>query len=159
MFTNNAGVPPYTLKGKQRVAYETLWRKLAAAKSAGLRIPCTERTADDYIPDGHQHRVTAREALELCWGCPVMDECGAYAESDRAMSGVWGGRVWRVDRRKEIARERERRRWREMPDEVRQERLRRDRERRAARAAARRSAPGSSGLAVVSLQQLPLTYA
>lgn len=36
----------------------------------------------------------AREALELCAHCPVMDACRAWADSEDNYVGVAGGRVY-----------------------------------------------------------------
>lgn len=36
-----------------------------------------------------------RDATRVCAGCPVIDECAAFAAAIRPPYGVWAGRVWR----------------------------------------------------------------
>lgn len=48
--------------------------------------------ADKWFPgkiaDGYQ---AARNATELCEGCPVLLQCRAYAVADSSLDGIWGG--------------------------------------------------------------------
>lgn len=39
-------------------------------------------------------KLRARQALELCRQCPVVEQCRAWADTERTYVGVAGGRVY-----------------------------------------------------------------
>lgn len=61
-----------------------------------------------FSPDGERGRARRRReaaAKAVCAGCPVQDECAAYAVANREPYGVWGGlsesereAIWRRER-------------------------------------------------------------
>lgn len=49
---------------------------------------------------GSEDRQVQRIAAAMCTACPVIDECGAYAEAAGEPGGVWGGKVWPTSNRR-----------------------------------------------------------
>lgn len=43
------------------------------------------------------------QALALCRGCPVRDQCFDWASADRAFEGVAAGKVWHCGRRETVS--------------------------------------------------------
>lgn len=65
------------------------WRRHAACLSEADWWPLREsRTARPYVDE--------RAAMAVCRGCPVLDECRAFAADVRPVVGVWAGTVWRM---------------------------------------------------------------
>lgn len=54
-----------------------------------LQAAC-EGQADLFFPQGDLTHV--RKALAICRGCPVIRECGNYADERGEKNGIWGGR-------------------------------------------------------------------
>jgi WhiB family redox-sensing transcriptional regulator len=59
---------------------EVAWRE--RAKCVGM--------GDVMFPNGKPE--LTRQAVSICQSCPVVSECGRFAEEVREKSGVWGGR-------------------------------------------------------------------
>ena len=61
------------------------WRTQAACRTAdpALFFPDTEEQAATCLP----------VAAALCAGCPVSEDCAAYAEVSN-VSGIWAGRLY-----------------------------------------------------------------
>jgi WhiB family redox-sensing transcriptional regulator len=57
---------------------------------------CRDADADLFFP---QSEGGAAEALRICSGCPVADECLAWALDSRVGYGIWGGKTERERRR------------------------------------------------------------
>ncbi len=57
---------------------EAGWRLEAACHGRG----------DVFFPGAGQN---ASAAKAICAGCPVIAECGAYADEHKEYAGVWGG--------------------------------------------------------------------
>jgi WhiB family redox-sensing transcriptional regulator len=57
------------------------WREAAA---------CSDRTDVDFFPVGDDIGDIAR-AKAVCAGCPVADECLAFAIQTNQPEGIWGG--------------------------------------------------------------------
>jgi hypothetical protein len=45
-------------------------------------------------------RAATSAAARVCVACPVLAECGQFAEALRPRAGVWAGRLWVQDRRR-----------------------------------------------------------
>ncbi|MCV7253714.1 WhiB family transcriptional regulator [Mycobacterium hackensackense] len=60
-----------------------------------LRAKCRDGDASLFFhPDGERGRARKRRqqlAREVCAGCPVARECGAYSISFQEAFGTWGG--------------------------------------------------------------------
>lgn len=56
---------------------------------------------DLWFPEGPG--ASPRAAQEVCAGCPVLEPCGAYAESEGFTYGVFGGRSMRQVKRRDAA--------------------------------------------------------
>ena len=67
---------------------DTAWMKHGACRTVADR--------DIFFPDRGQ---SGREAKSCCAGCPVRDQCLAYALQNRILHGVWGGANERERRR------------------------------------------------------------
>ena len=50
---------------------------------------CRGMDTDLFFPSADQQPA---EAVEVCKGCPVIVQCGDYAEQHNLTDGVWGGR-------------------------------------------------------------------
>lgn len=47
---------------------------------------------DPWIDPDTFFRITAiEEAKEICQGCPIINQCAAYALKNPEITGVWGG--------------------------------------------------------------------
>lgn len=64
------------------------WQALAACRDADPRL---------FFPEDKSGR--AARAKRVCSGCPVIDECLAYALANHERHGVWGGLSERERRR------------------------------------------------------------
>lgn len=64
------------------------------------RAACRDVDPDLFFP---QTASEMRAAIAICDGCPVKEECGAYADSTRLngypITGVWGGKLRKMSRR------------------------------------------------------------
>lgn len=58
-----------------------------------LRGACREEDPELFFPLGVSGAAVAQaeEAKRVCRGCPVMDECRAWADANKVTDGVWGG--------------------------------------------------------------------
>ena len=54
------------------------------------RAACRGRTAEMF-PTTRSHGRRWRDAVAICVGCPVIEECAAAAEANGEVHGVWGG--------------------------------------------------------------------
>jgi WhiB family redox-sensing transcriptional regulator len=68
------------------------WRAQAACRGAAAGL---------FFPDGHQpgYRAQVAEVKAVCSGCPVREQCRAWALAHPAERGVWGG-LTEADRRR-----------------------------------------------------------
>jgi len=51
---------------------------------------CTNEKMDTFFP-GQGQSSLMREAIDICFTCPVQKECHEYAVDNRIEHGVWGG--------------------------------------------------------------------
>lgn len=73
------GIPPE--------AIET-WNALQGALLNASNTPCNSDNRADWTSG----RGNARQrAIEGCMGCPVLEQCAAYAEAANETGAVWGG--------------------------------------------------------------------
>jgi hypothetical protein len=49
------------------------------------------KCGDDFWSYTEQENLTADDAEELCYGCPLLKLCYDYAVADEISWGVWGG--------------------------------------------------------------------
>lgn len=70
------------LDERSEVLYKELQSKLDKTE-----VPCRKLV---QIFDNPEH-VTPKQAKALCNGCPLIQECGNFAESSRQEYGIWGG--------------------------------------------------------------------
>lgn len=64
------------------------WASLQDALDDQPSTPC--RAHRD--PDLWWSWASSEEASALCWSCPVLAECGAFAAADGVRWGTWAGR-------------------------------------------------------------------
>jgi hypothetical protein len=93
------------LTGQQAAAHARLQHAIGDALKAGCIIPCL-LNPEGWFPKGSP--VKAREAVEWCHTCPVLDECRAYADTTPLDNGptskyhrttaVLGGQWWAGNR-------------------------------------------------------------
>lgn len=72
-----------------RLLLDAHWRDLAA---------CLEEDPTRFFPAGDDAAEVER-AKAVCSGCPVREECLAYAIETHQTHGIWGGRTPRERRR------------------------------------------------------------
>jgi WhiB family redox-sensing transcriptional regulator len=62
----------------------------------GEDVPCAETDPDAYFPEPGSPGSNARalDALKVCAGCPVLQQCFDYAYKDPALIGIWGGTTY-----------------------------------------------------------------
>lgn len=51
---------------------------------------CAQTDPEIWFPD-HKRDGRVKQAISLCQMCPVISECGRYADEIEADYGVWGG--------------------------------------------------------------------
>lgn len=73
------------------------WARLTDRASACLEVlPCAGHGREYWFGSRLEQETAARACLE----CPLMVECGQYADAARERHGVWGGRTeWERGRR------------------------------------------------------------
>lgn len=69
-----------------RPAARPAWLRLQAAIDAAGPTVCRDR--DEWISDNDEDR---EYAANHCGGCPVLRQCGEYADAAREREGVWAG--------------------------------------------------------------------
>lgn len=68
------------------------------------RALCRQHDPEIWFPESRGHRRERQQefARSVCSTCPVMRQCGDYAEELRAgfygVVGIWGGKVYGVPR-------------------------------------------------------------
>ncbi|WP_432542320.1 WhiB family transcriptional regulator [Kineococcus sp. SYSU DK002] len=68
-------------------ALRAFWTLSKALDDVDGRVPCRGRTEDLYADD---HRAR-RQAAALCADCPVLAQCGAFADANGERFGIWAG--------------------------------------------------------------------
>lgn len=53
---------------------------------------CAQVGGDNWFPEKSH---TPKHAKRICASCPVKTDCLAYALTDPALDGVWGGKTYR----------------------------------------------------------------
>lgn len=69
---------------KAPVAEETDWQARGVCRSGSY-------DPDMWSPIGRNHAELAELAKDICFDCPVMIMCGAWALEKHEAHGVWGG--------------------------------------------------------------------
>jgi WhiB family redox-sensing transcriptional regulator len=79
MMTLRTDTPPSARDGRAS------WREQASCREAGI---------DLFFPIGSTGPAAdeTRRARQICAGCPVRQECLAYALTSGQQYGIWGGR-------------------------------------------------------------------
>lgn len=67
---------------------------------------CRREDPDLFFPDGTtgRHLIQMEAAKQVCYRCPVMEQCARWALAAREEHGVWGG--FSEDERRTILRRR-----------------------------------------------------
>lgn len=76
------------LNKRSQRAWEPLEAKFDQTKSKCYEKP---EIYIDYLEDNPP---TKQEAYKLCEGCPMLVECGRFANAYKPVIGVWAGEVW-----------------------------------------------------------------
>lgn len=53
------------------------------------------KSPEEYIDYDEENPPSKSHAYELCDGCPILVECGRFANAYKPIIGVWGGEVWK----------------------------------------------------------------
>jgi len=69
-------------------AWARLTVTVADLAETGVIVPCRA----DPEPFASDNRAIREQAAESCAGCPVLDLCDRYAETQQESALVWGGR-------------------------------------------------------------------
>lgn len=70
------------------VLFDALREQMGEAPSWFEEASCAESDPEAWFPE---KGCSTREAKRICDGCPVRDECLAYALARREKFGIWGG--------------------------------------------------------------------
>lgn len=54
--------------------------------------------SEEFIDYDEYFTPTPMEAYRMCEGCPILVECGRFANAYKPIIGVWGGSVWQDGR-------------------------------------------------------------
>lgn len=65
-------------------------------KLRDVDTPCKDRP-DRFVDWNAGFEPTEGEAADMCQGCPLIQECRAFAHVAEELHGVWGGEVYVVD--------------------------------------------------------------
>lgn len=76
------------LNKRSQRAWEPLEAKFDQTKSN-----CYEKP-EIYIDYLEEYPPSKQEAYKLCEGCPMLVECGRFANAYKPVIGVWAGEVW-----------------------------------------------------------------
>lgn len=82
------------IKPEALAAWDTFDAKLQKARDTGKGLPNCEDNPGPYMDYDEDDLPTAEEAYDLCSGCPLLAECGLYAELERPAWGVHAGDVF-----------------------------------------------------------------
>jgi hypothetical protein len=82
------------VKPEARAAWDAFNAKLEKARNTGLGLPNCEDNPKPFMDYDDDDLPTSEEAATLCYGCPLLAECGLYVELERPVWGVWAGDVW-----------------------------------------------------------------
>lgn len=77
------------LTKRQQLASIPLERKLDEV------VPNCQNRSGEFVDYGEEDEPSAGDAYFMCGGCPMLVECGRFANTYRPPVGVWGGQVWR----------------------------------------------------------------
>jgi hypothetical protein len=77
-----------TLNARSNRANNALWKAYRANDPK-----CLNRE-DIYVDYKEEDTPTPEQAYRMCEGCPVLVECGRFANAYRPPVGVWAGQVW-----------------------------------------------------------------
>lgn len=83
-----AGLKYLKLNKRAQRAWEPLEKAFDRTRSLCHKKP------EAYIDYDEEHPPTPAEAYMLCEGCPMLVECGRFANAYKPVIGVWGGEVW-----------------------------------------------------------------
>lgn len=79
----------YLMLGKRaQRANEALWESYKKAEPKCLNNPAP------YIDYAEENTPSQSDAYMLCKGCPILVECGRFANAYKPPVGVWAGQVW-----------------------------------------------------------------
>lgn len=82
------GLRYLNLNKRSQLAWEPLDKKFGEVRSL-----CYEKPAY-YVDYDEETPPSKAEAFKLCNGCPMLVECGRFANAYRPVIGVWAGEVW-----------------------------------------------------------------
>ena len=78
--------PPGKLHPDHADAHSALLR---AIEAVGGQVPCVQAERNPWTSE---HKASQRDAIQLCYRCPVITQCRDYGIQYET-SGVWGGRI------------------------------------------------------------------
>jgi hypothetical protein len=81
--------PIFEMFDSSQVSIEAMPHWIALQE--GLRenlVPCTDKPK--FWAD-HSTLMSAQDAEEMCYGCPLIKQCYDYAVADKVNAGIWGG--------------------------------------------------------------------
>lgn len=77
------------LSKREQMAWQPLQEKFNETSSFCYESP------RDYMDYDSDFPPSKSRAFELCNGCPMLVECGRFANASKPVIGVWAGEVWR----------------------------------------------------------------
>lgn len=82
------GLKYLNLNKRAQKAWEPLVEAFDKTRSFCFELPHI------YVDYPENHPPTAVEAFKMCHGCPMLVECGRFANAFKPAIGVWAGEVW-----------------------------------------------------------------
>jgi hypothetical protein len=74
---------------RAEMVWQPLYKAFETNKSFCYKSPEEYIDYDEETPPSKSH------AYALCNGCPILVECGRFANAYKPIIGVWGGEVWK----------------------------------------------------------------
>jgi hypothetical protein len=82
------------VKPQAEKAWDRFSAALEEARNTGEGLPNCEDNPGPYMDYDDDNPPTPEQAYELCYECPLLELCAAYAEQERPAWGVWAETVW-----------------------------------------------------------------
>lgn len=82
------------IKPEARAAWDRFDSALEKARNTGEGVPNCDGKPELYSDYPEDAMPTGDEAFDLCYGCPLMEQCATFAELERPAYGIWAGDRW-----------------------------------------------------------------
>lgn len=84
-----AGLNYLKMNKRAEIVWQPLYKAFEKNRSNCYKSPAEYIDYDEETPPSRNH------AYALCYECPMLVECGRFANAYKPIIGVWGGEVWK----------------------------------------------------------------